>query len=138
MRHMFNSKMLVVAGAVTLAACGQGPTPYNVPTLPPQPPPPPVVPGVATTFTFCGTDSATFSTDCSAPPVTSGGSSASGFVTRVDVFSCCSYVADRAVIFLHGAGGSSCGIAHDLGLYANNVAPACSLSNSDVNGTWLS
>src|SRR3569623_1827276 len=108
MSHMFNSKMLVVAGAVTLAACGQGPTPYNVPTLPP--PPPPVVPGVATTFTFCGSDCATFSTDCSAPPVTSGGSSASGFVNRVVVYTSSPNVANQALLILHRAGGSSCGI----------------------------
>lgn len=136
--HKFLVPVLVAAGSLMLAACGQGPTPFTLPAPPPPPPPPPPpVAGTVTTVTFCGTTTSDASTNCTTPPTTTGGSNASGFVNRVDIYQTAN-AADRAIIFLHGAGGSGCGMAHDLGLYANDVAPQCSLTNSDVNGTWLS
>lgn len=83
-------------------------------------------------FTLCGTSIADSTTACpSSPP--SSDSDTSGFWNQVEVYY--SSNATRAVVFLHGGGGTNYGMAYDLGLNANDAAPT---STADIDFQWLS
>ncbi len=82
-------------------------------------------------ITICGTTVANSSTNCPATaPCTDTDSS--GFWNPVDIFY--TSAANRAVIFLHGGGGTNYGMAYDLGLNDADTKPLA----IDVDFSWLS
>lgn len=109
--------LMALCAALALAACGGGGGTADVAPPPPPPPPPP--------------PSATFSTQ-----------TLPGFPHAVDIYDPGN--ATRAVVFLHGAGGSSTGVACDLGINTNVTVPGTSSSNptcatatNATVSTWL-
>jgi polyhydroxybutyrate depolymerase len=130
---------MLLAGVCALSACGGGATSDNSAAESPAA----ALNGAspdghnATTtrldnIIICGTSVANSSTSCpDSPPVMDTDNR--GFWNSVEIYY--TSAATRAVIFLHGGGGTNYGLANNLGLLSNAAPPA---DVSDVDFSWLS
>jgi poly(3-hydroxybutyrate) depolymerase len=122
MKMRFFCAMVALAASL-LAACG-GSSPSAV-----------IAPGATTrldSFTYCGTTTANASKNCPARAPSTADVVGGGFWNSVDVYYTSN--ATRAVIFLHGGGGTNYGLANELGLNSQNLPSR----SQNINFDWLS